>query len=497
MTSVRMSGRSNFNSAREASAASRAAVRLAEQRAQSEKVAAEKARAEEAARAKQVMARANSTAINEAVRVAEAAATAGPLLPGALLEEMREGRLSKQAELLAEVKSLAKEEVGTLRYKLGEAILQSGKSIASLIREWDKNGDGVLSKIEFKQAVRLNLVIKASNEEIDSIYDSFDTGGNGNVKVLELRPAVKEIFDHVRQVKEAEERLKSEASTMSQLAVALDGCLAAAKEWEALRNEQWKLRNDTSLETRLSHALDKSTNGFMFALVRDLSQKWGADEKGLIGKDPVCKQIELLKNKGEVRIDGSAEEVAEKIAAMFGRLLGRQGATDPPLSAPGSTSPQVQSDASATSVALRPMPPRERRRSRDDGLLDLPAALQDLGKAKREQKAREQDLSMSVMKWETKAKELQVAYATNAARADKQIELTRALADAKGELKRGTKSPVAHFLTPAPETVKLTSNLDSPTSGGKGTDGLDSFFDFGLAPAAQDEMSPQKGRPES
>lgn len=460
MTSVRMTGRSNFNSAREASAASRAAVRLAEQRAQSEKVAAEKARAEEAARAKQVMARANSTAINEAVRVAEAAATAGPLLPGALLEEMRVGRLSKQAELLAEVKSLAKEEVGTLRYKLGEAILQSGKSIASLIREWDKNGDGVLSKIEFKQAVRLNLVIKASNEEIDSIYDSFDTGGNGNVKVLELRPAVKEIFDHVRQVKEAEERLKSEASTMSQLAVALDGCLAAAKEWEALRNEQWKLRNDTSLETRLSHALDKSTNGFMFALVRDLSQKWGADEKGLIGKDPVCKQIELLKNKGEVRIDGSAEEVAEKIAAMFGRLLGRQGATD-------------------------------------DGLLDLPAALQDLGKAKREQKAREQDLSMSVMKWETKAKELQVAYATNAARADKQIELTRALADAKGELKRGTNSPVAHFLTPAPETVKLTSNLDSPTSGGKGTDGLDSFFDFGLAPAAQDEMSPQKGRPES
>ena len=70
-----------------------------------------------------------------------------------------------------------------LTRRLGEAILNRGISTAALIKEWDKDGDGELSKIEFKQAVRLTLAIKASNDQIDDIFDMLDVDGDGCIDI--------------------------------------------------------------------------------------------------------------------------------------------------------------------------------------------------------------------------------------------------------------------------------------------------------------------------
>jgi Ca2+-binding EF-hand superfamily protein len=72
---------------------------------------------------------------------------------------------------------------GGLQRKLGEAMMARGISPTALVKEWDKNGDGELSKIEFKQAVRLTLNLKASNDEIDEIFDSLDKNGDGTLDI--------------------------------------------------------------------------------------------------------------------------------------------------------------------------------------------------------------------------------------------------------------------------------------------------------------------------
>ena len=59
--------------------------------------------------------------------------------------------------------------------------LDPGKTPAELVKEWDKNGDGDLSKIEFKQAVRLTLKLNATNDEIDEIFDLLDKDQDGHL----------------------------------------------------------------------------------------------------------------------------------------------------------------------------------------------------------------------------------------------------------------------------------------------------------------------------
>ena len=38
----------------------------------------------------------------------------------------------------------------------------------------------VLSKVEFKQGIRLSLTMRASNDEIDEVFDSFDVRAEGS-----------------------------------------------------------------------------------------------------------------------------------------------------------------------------------------------------------------------------------------------------------------------------------------------------------------------------
>ena len=60
-----------------------------------------------------------------------------------------------------------------------------------LVRLWDKNDDGVLSKIEFRQAVRTpELGVSAKNSEIDAMFKEFDTDGGGTLDLKELKPCL-------------------------------------------------------------------------------------------------------------------------------------------------------------------------------------------------------------------------------------------------------------------------------------------------------------------
>jgi hypothetical protein len=109
--------------------------------------------------------------VNEAVRQATVTAEASACLGVAALQKMRAQRLERCAGLQRRLEELASAKQGTrssmdtLRHKLGEAIVERGISTNALFREWDKNGDGELSKSEFVRAMRLSLTLNATAEQ--------------------------------------------------------------------------------------------------------------------------------------------------------------------------------------------------------------------------------------------------------------------------------------------------------------------------------------------
>ena len=42
------------------------------------------------------------------------------------------------------------------------------------VRSWDRNGDGMINKVELRQVVRNKLKVHATNDEIDDLFDVFD-----------------------------------------------------------------------------------------------------------------------------------------------------------------------------------------------------------------------------------------------------------------------------------------------------------------------------------
>ena len=292
-------------------------ARLAEKRAAVEKGAKEQVRPlqeararEERLRARQDVARANAQKVDEAGREAAAAAAAGTIAGVSLLLTQRSERLDMRDELLDKARALSKDDVNHLRFRLGEAIIASRKTTDQLIREWDKNGDGNLSKIEFKQAIRLTLALTASNVEIDSVFDSFDESGDGSLELSELRPAIHRVFEHVRTVKAAQTRLRAEAEECEQLVVQLDACLTMAESWDELRAKLEKLRSVPPLETRLGLSLETPTQGFDRSSCAELAKAWSNDSRGFLSKDNMHREILRLKNRGDLRIDGSSTEVS-------------------------------------------------------------------------------------------------------------------------------------------------------------------------------------------
>ena len=65
------------------------------------------------------------------------------------------------------------------------------------MKEWDRNGDGDLSRKEFQGAVRQTLrKMKMSDAELATLYDeSFDPEGKGEVLMSDLKPAIKELAE--------------------------------------------------------------------------------------------------------------------------------------------------------------------------------------------------------------------------------------------------------------------------------------------------------------
>jgi len=74
---------------------------------------------------------------------------------------------------------------GPLAEQLRNALVHNAVRVIDLFREWDVNGDGTVSKQEFREAMP-QLGLRAPPSVVDAVFDEFDHGGDGSIEFAEL-----------------------------------------------------------------------------------------------------------------------------------------------------------------------------------------------------------------------------------------------------------------------------------------------------------------------
>ena len=83
-------------------------------------------------------------------------------------------------------------------------------AVEDLIREWDANGDGAVTKMEFRQSLRNpKLELVADNvSELDALFDRLDKDKGGSLDLGEVKAAMKIMQTESAHAEKAVEKAK-------------------------------------------------------------------------------------------------------------------------------------------------------------------------------------------------------------------------------------------------------------------------------------------------
>lgn len=434
----------------------------AEAEAEATTKAAAKKAADEAAALKT---KEREASIEAAAAAAAEAEDAVALRSSHELLELREQQLVKQKDMLAlvaEIDRASKEAhlqtgVGALKRSLGETLVAQKRPPNDLLRSWDKNRDGEISKIEFKQAIRSQLQLKATNSQIDELFDSFDDDGGGTICIRELRPNLKALYELYYREKEKEERYRAQAAMHATLASDLSSALDATERSERVAEKLEALHKlDRCLAAQVGELAENKLAGGVTA--QALATQWGADDTGHIGQACFVKQIYKMKNTGGLFISGVSSEVRATIKALWDSLVSggdgsiaeeaaavaaakakQRGSSDGGAGKGGGRAAaglqrerssrfsnvqtgEIDREAAITRIQglLRGHSTREAfHESHDAHALDLAAAVERMIGAAKNHKVRADELAIEAKAARAEAKRLQVVHASDAAREEK------------------------------------------------------------------------------
>jgi len=156
--------------------------------------------------------------------------------------------------------------------QLRDALSKSAVKVVDLFKDWDKDGNGKVSKEEFRKAMGL-LGFSVPAEDIDALFDSWDPDGSG---VLSMGELGEQLSEHKAQL-EAQRKaraLKKRTQT---------------EEKVLLRGFDVDEDSDKSVAEQLRDALSKSS-----ARVVDLFKDWDTDGNGKISREEFRKAMGLL-----------------------------------------------------------------------------------------------------------------------------------------------------------------------------------------------------------
>lgn len=133
-------------------------------------------------------------------------------------------------------------------------------------RHWDKDGNGNISKAEFRRAIRA-LGSSASRAEVDRLFDSFDTDKGGTIEAKELGKALRRGGgDEIQIAAELHAGAKGEIEVKAKNRMALrrsmrDGATARTGREATIPAIRAAMREDLLRVKDLLDALDQDKDG--------------------------------------------------------------------------------------------------------------------------------------------------------------------------------------------------------------------------------------------
>eukprot|EP00964_Phaeocystis_antarctica_P155487 scaffold124713_cov36-Phaeocystis_antarctica.AAC.1 len=79
---------------------------------------------------------------------------------------------------------------GNVQEQLRQILIDNAVRVIDLFRDWDDDGDGKVSKKEFRKAM-VALGLDVPRKDVDALFDTFDPDGGGSIDYNELNKALK------------------------------------------------------------------------------------------------------------------------------------------------------------------------------------------------------------------------------------------------------------------------------------------------------------------
>ena len=182
-----------------------------------------------------------------------------------------------------------------------EALRAHSVQIMDLFVEWDTNGDGVVTKPEFRKAMSA-LGINHPRPHIDAVFDSLDLDHSGSIDFKELnkglkRAAPKKPKPTADELAVAAAQAEADAAAAAKEAGAEEGKVGAVAAALAAGPQRPKeeapptdaVSAEAMLQARLRDALIANS-----ARVIDLFQEWDTNHDGQVSTDEFLRALPLI-----------------------------------------------------------------------------------------------------------------------------------------------------------------------------------------------------------
>ena len=177
----------------------------------------------------------------------------------------------------------------TFESKLANVLVQKKVKVEELVRSWDRNGDGVINKNEFRVAVRGYGFKEINVLEIDGLFDKIDNDKSGELDLSEIKAALKKLQEQALNVGVSVDQEKAKSEALIGVAQVFQTAAAATAEYEAAAQKATQMKDNPSLGKRVGDAILKRN-----VKLGELVGQWDKDGNGAVDKKEFREQIHLM-----------------------------------------------------------------------------------------------------------------------------------------------------------------------------------------------------------
>ncbi|KOO22183.1 hypothetical protein Ctob_005336 [Chrysochromulina tobinii] len=198
----------------------------------------------------------------------------------------------------------------SLTSKLGNTLnkyFESGKKEMDIFKEMDKNGDGKISKMEFRQYLRdIGIMGKAfTAAQVDKLFMELDVDLSGELSPSEIVEGVVLFKKNAKEAKEKTQKAEANAAHWRARAACAEKAAEAVRRYEDAKLEIERIKNEPSAESRLAEMFRKKNLKPM-----DMMQQFDNDKNGAIDLS------EFMFNIRKMGLEASDEDLG-RIFASF------------------------------------------------------------------------------------------------------------------------------------------------------------------------------------